>query len=116
MKITAIQLRNLIKEEVKSAVFRRRRLSEGHARITSEEVNAWINGDWGFVSESSGESEPWVDIETWVNSPQRTIDHLRDAYDDLTKSLIGISLTPPEDVEVLKSEIVALQHSVDKGY
>lgn len=29
-----------------------RRLSEGHARITSREMEQWKSGNWGFVSES----------------------------------------------------------------
>ena len=28
-------------------------LLEGHARITPEEMNAWMTGDWGYVSEAS---------------------------------------------------------------
>lgn len=37
--------------------FRRRtkRLSEGHARITQEEMTAWKNGDWGFISETESD-------------------------------------------------------------
>jgi len=27
-------------------------MNEAHARITSEEMNAWMSGDWGFVSET----------------------------------------------------------------
>jgi len=30
-----------------------RRLSESHARITEEEMRAWLSGDWGFVSEEN---------------------------------------------------------------
>ena len=32
-------------------------LLEGHARITPEEMAAWMGGDWGFVSESSDSVE-----------------------------------------------------------
>lgn len=53
MRLTASQLRNIIKEEVALAIRKpARRLSEGHARITEEEFAAWKSGDWGFVSES----------------------------------------------------------------
>lgn len=32
-------------------------LLEGHARITPEEMAAWMTGDWGFVSESTDEQK-----------------------------------------------------------
>jgi len=32
-----------------------KRLSEGHARITQEEMIAWKNGDWGFISETESD-------------------------------------------------------------
>jgi hypothetical protein len=27
-------------------------LNEAHARVTQEEMRAWMRGDWGFVSET----------------------------------------------------------------
>lgn len=115
MKIKLSHLKKLIKEEILASTKNKRVMAEGHSRITAEEVNAWMSGDWGFVSEASGEFDPYADIETWVNSPQRTVGQLRDAYDDLTKTVVGISLTPPEDIEILKSEIIQLQHIAEKG-
>jgi hypothetical protein len=51
MKLTATQLRRIIKEEVSKVTTRRSRLSEGHARITEEEFAQWKSGNWGFVAE-----------------------------------------------------------------
>ena len=51
MKISIKQLRTIIREEVQKATNKKSRLSEGHARITQAEMNAWMSGDWGFVSE-----------------------------------------------------------------
>ena len=50
MKITATQLRNIIREEVKKASLGKKNLSEAMTRITEDEVAAWKNGDWGYVS------------------------------------------------------------------
>lgn len=35
----------------------KKRLKEGHTRITAEEINAWQNGDWGFISEADAEEK-----------------------------------------------------------
>ena len=53
MKITVAQLRQIIREEVSRSLSATsdKRLSEGHARITQAEIEAWRQGDWGFVSE-----------------------------------------------------------------
>lgn len=51
MKLTALQLRRIIKEEVQKATGRKR-LSESHSRITAEELAAWKSGDWGYVAEA----------------------------------------------------------------
>lgn len=43
---------------VKVAESRRRQdrvLSESHARITPNELRAWMNGDWGYLSEDDDE-------------------------------------------------------------
>ncbi len=55
MKLTLTQLRRIIKEEVQNLVAQRGRLAESHTRITSKELEAWRNGDWGYVSESDEE-------------------------------------------------------------
>ena len=34
---------------------------EGHARITAEEMQAWMGGDWGYVDEAFGGSMPGRD-------------------------------------------------------
>lgn len=61
MKIRLSQLKQIIKEEVQkivkpsngqtSRIKENKNLNEGHSRITEEEMAAWKNGDWGFVSE-----------------------------------------------------------------
>lgn len=53
MKISANDLRKIIKEEV-SKVSRRGNLKEAHARITSGEIEEWKRGNWGFVDEAMG--------------------------------------------------------------
>lgn len=53
MRISTSQLRRIIKEEVANVRgARRARLSEGHARITPEEMAAWKRGNWGYISET----------------------------------------------------------------
>jgi hypothetical protein len=32
-------------------------LNEAHARVTQEEMRAWMRGDWGFVSETDSTEE-----------------------------------------------------------
>jgi len=51
MKITLNDLRKIIKEETNKVVSKRN-LNEGHTRITSNEIEAWKNGNWGFVDEA----------------------------------------------------------------
>lgn len=60
MKLTATQLRRIIKEEVQKATGRKR-LSESHSRITAEELAAWKSGDWGYVDEAAGGFMPGRD-------------------------------------------------------
>ena len=61
MKITVTQLRRIIREEVQKVVRGKGRLAEGHARITSEELEAWKSGDWGYVGEALGGMMPGRD-------------------------------------------------------
>ena len=54
MLITVKDLRKIIKEEVEKLLAKDskiKNLSEGHSRITEEELDAWRKGDWGFVSD-----------------------------------------------------------------
>ena len=60
MKLTATQLRKIIKEEVQKARGRKT-LAEGHSRIEAEELEAWKRGDWGYVGEASGGMMPGRD-------------------------------------------------------
>ena len=60
MKLTATQLRRIIKEEVQK-VAGRKRLSEGHSRISADELAAWKSGDWGYVDEAVGGFMPGRD-------------------------------------------------------
>ena len=34
----------------------KKNLTEAHARVTKEEMNAWMRGDWGFVSEAADDN------------------------------------------------------------
>lgn len=115
MKLTSTQLRQIIKEELaralkedesdlgkdnivtkESTAYRKGMLLEGHNRITPEEMNAWMSGDWGFVSEDASSKlynsqTAWVDA---VRDDDRTIGELLDAHDDMTKTpLRGYDVT-----------------------
>lgn len=48
MKLTASQLRKIILEEMNSS--KKKNLSEAITRITEDEIAAWKQGDWGYVS------------------------------------------------------------------
>lgn len=111
MKITATQLRQIIKEEVELAVINReirtvrnaRRggtLAEAYSRITPEEMSAWMSGDWGYMS--SVNEEKYYDSSTeWAESAiedGRTVGNLLDAYDDMTKVANGVSGTDYQDL------------------
>lgn len=50
MKITAEQLKKIIRETVESELNEKKNLSEAMTRITAEEVEAWKKGDWGYVA------------------------------------------------------------------
>ena len=63
MKITATQLRRIIKEEVQKATQAKPRLTEGHSRITQDELEQWTSGNWGFISEADGEQKLPSDYE-----------------------------------------------------
>lgn len=47
-------------------------LSEAHTRVTQEEMNAWMRGDWGFVSEAAEESSH---DELYLSPGQRAADY-----------------------------------------
>jgi len=99
MKITAQQLRNIIREEVELAEIneeirearktrvnetshRRGMMLEGHNRITPEEMTAWMNGDWGYVS-GLNEEKFYDDQNEWAANlydDNRTIGELLESY------------------------------------
>jgi len=66
------------------------KLNESHNRITKEEMDAWMRGDWGFVSEG-GTMKTYDNNTDWVNavySDDRTIGQLLNAHDDMSKTPI----------------------------
>jgi len=80
MKIAVNQLRQIIREEVElaeineeirkarkthvnEATRRSGMMLEGHNRITPEEMDAWMSGDWGFVSEASAAGAAGLEAE-----------------------------------------------------
>lgn len=49
-------------------------LSEAHNRVTQEEMNAWMRGDWGFVSEADEMSKSGHD-ELYFSPGERAADY-----------------------------------------
>lgn len=75
-------------------------LSEAYNRVTKEEMDAWMRGDWGFVSESSDTKYHDSNVE-WVNAvytDDRTVGDLLNAYDDMTKMVTGVSSSGYQDL------------------
>lgn len=79
MKITSTQLKQIIAEEVKSAIAGKKNLSEAMSPITPDEVEAWKSGNWGYVSGD----EPAMDMgmEMGSEDPNRFL-HGKDGHDD----------------------------------
>ena len=74
-------------------------MSEGHSRITVEEIAAWKDGDWGYVSESDvdkyGPASREELIEWCVGilqDPALPVQKLREVYNLLAKDPMG----PPQ--------------------
>ena len=102
MKLTATQLRNIIREEVKKATLGKKNLSEGMARITEDEVAAWRSGNLGYVS---GDSKPESghDHEEFLHGSEEG--HPYDAEGDMVKSrLSAMSKMSGEISELLHDE------------
>jgi len=104
VKIRLSQLRRIIKEEIQAngddRLGRRRTMSEGYNRITPQELNAWMQGDWGYMSDLN--EEKFYDSSTeWAKAAiadGRTVGNLLDAYDDMTKVVSGVSGTDYQDL------------------
>lgn len=107
MKIKIAELRSLIRES----------LNEGHARITSEEVEAWKKGDWGFVS-SSDDSQQHDDPERFLHGHESGHAHDDEGY--MVKSnLYSMKKMAEEVCELVKpgdqlpgwvQELLAISH------
>ena len=102
MKLTATQLRNIIREEVKKATLGKKNLSEGMARITEDEVAAWRSGNLGYVS-GDATPEPGHDDEEFLHGSEEG--HPHDAEGDMVKSrLSAMSKMSGEISELLHDE------------
>lgn len=102
MKLTAIQLRNIIREEVKKATLGKKNLSEGVARITEDEVAAWRSGNLGYVS-GDAMPEPGHDDQEFLHGSEEG--HPYDAEGDMVKSrLSAMSKMSGEISELLHDE------------
>jgi len=75
MKLTATKLKQIIAEEIKAAVQQKKTISEAMSPITSDEVEAWKSGDWGYVSGDQGRMMDDGD------DPERFL-HGEDPHDD----------------------------------
>lgn len=102
MKITTAQLKQIIAEEIASAVGNKKNLSEAMARITPDEVEAWKNGDWGYVA---GDEQSHMDLGS--EDHDRFL-HGKDGHDDegaMVKSRLYSMKEMAKDIcEILNSE------------
>jgi len=103
MKLTAIQLRSIIHEEVKKATLGKKNLSEGMARITADEVAAWRSGNLGYVSGDA--TEPGHDDQEFLHGSEEG--HPHDAEGDMVKSRLG-------SMAKMSNEISELLHDEDQ--
>lgn len=90
-----------VEESKNSKSFRRGMLLEGHARITPEEMRAWMSGDWGYVAENAGGSDSELDA--------MSDDELKNYYSDLSKEVTGVRLAAPNDRNKLVKAVVYYQ-------
>jgi hypothetical protein len=102
MKLTPSQLRNIIREEVKKATSGKKNLSEAMTRITEDEVAAWKNGDWGYVS-GDAMPEPGHDHQEFLHGSDEGHPHDDEGY--MVKSRMASMKKMAEDVcNLLDSE------------
>jgi hypothetical protein len=102
MKLTPSQLRNIIREEVKKATSGKKNLSEAMTRITEDEVAAWKNGDWGYVS-GDAMPEPGHDHQEFLHGSDSGHPHDDEGY--MVKSRMASMKKMAEDVcNLLDSE------------
>lgn len=129
MRLTAKQLRNIIAEEVanlkqfdaravtsggdypdepyrmrrESSHRRGKRIAEGHARITEEEVAAWKSGDWGFNSQQDPATSKLDDHERFLHGSESG--HPMDDEGYMVKSRMASMKTMAADIcELLDAE------------
>jgi hypothetical protein len=95
MKLTATQLSNIIREEVKKATSGKKNLSEAMTRITEDEVAAWKNGDWGYVS-GDAMSEPGHDHQEFLHGSDEGHPHDDEGY--MVKSRMASMKKMAEDI------------------
>lgn len=101
MKLTASQLRQIIKEEVKGSLVKRN-LNEAMTRITEDEMAAWKSGDWGYVAGDST-AEPGHDHDKFLHGHESG--HPMDDEGYMIKSRMASLKKMAEDIcEMLDSE------------
>ena len=85
--------------------YRRRgkRIAEGHARITEEEVAAWKSGDWGFNSQQDPSTSKLDDHERFLHGSESG--HPMDDEGYMVKSRMASMKTMAADIcELLDAE------------
>ena len=85
--------------------YRRRgkRIAEGHARITEEEVAAWKSGDWGFNSQQDSATSKLDDHDRFLHGSESG--HPMDDEGSMVKSRMSSMKTMASDVcDLLDSE------------
>jgi hypothetical protein len=91
MKITAMQLKKFIRETIEVELNSKKNLNEAMTRITAEEVEAWKNGDWGYVAgDEKTHDMNTMDVSD-VTDPERFLhghehDHPHDDEGSMVKS------------------------------
>ena len=95
MKLTPAQLRNIIREEVKKATSGKKNISEAMTRITEDEVAAWKNGDWGYVS-GDAMPEPGHDHQEFLHGSDEGHPHDDEGY--MVKSRMASIKKMAEDI------------------
>jgi len=95
MKLTTTRLKQIIHEEVKKATSGKKNLSEAMTRITDDEMAAWKNGDWGYVS-GDAMPEPGHDHQQFLHGSDEGHPHDDEGY--MVKSRMASMKQMAEDI------------------
>lgn len=83
-------------ESARRAPLRGGMLLEGHVRITPEEMQAWMGGDWGYVAEGASLMAKPIGVDEAAAWARENFD---DDGTDATESAVDVLGCPPDEVE-----------------